>query len=750
MRIATTWMVVSSGIVSTVTSVAAGLMMYLEGLVVIEHTVEETGRADLQALSREIKNSFGIVENGTSRIGDMINNYHSFSDYDSFGRWMTTRSIAEIYRTNIIGGAGVLAFTPDGDRSKRVHELSWYTLHRDRSRHFVNARGNPSIDTAACAYPCVMGYAIPDPITAIPGANIYNYTTSLISDEYIDEIMTSDITPGETWWSNPLIWFASDGNPYVYLINLRFLPPSEGHSILGGMQPIAKADMLTEAWRKLMTVYTTEAKIVITQVAKGLNSVMLTGNFPDAEVDDDCTGTFTLDSEYQQCLKYVLNLTKEFQDMVVELNSTKTSDFHRGSSYWMMKDSLYLKHGRDSLDDIYLMWFRSISSVNGQLNRALFLFVGFAVLVASFDLMIGTLEVFFVAKPLTKLANATIPLCSLDLEGANDLIKPCLGSIISECQDLAMGLSFAVNSLDEYKAFLPKSLFQQSECEDDDELESHSADTGGAKTNKTSSISTATLAKPSPQVALRVGLSKTPLTAMKVKLSVGANEKNFIETLSSLESVVHLFRGTLHPFYVSDPSLHCATWQGVSMVLERCCQAALQLREEKHYVAIRSEQGCKSGNLGTQTMRSFALTGVIEKVIGPMLETSVWLGTQIGEPVILIGKECGAKIQGCIESSLLMALQLGRETYLLSEVIKHKDAKNEEWMYTIDTEGTESAAGVLTKLGDGKYVFDEKELAALESKSGECSLAFKHLLGIGQTHPEQAFILNSRPVSFGR
>ena len=744
-------MVVASGIISTITSVAAGLMMYLEGLVVIEHTVEETGRADLQALSREIKNSFGTVENGTSRIGDMINNYHNFSDYESFGRWMTTRSIAEIYRTNIIGGAGVLAFNPDGDRSKRVHELSWYTLHRDRSRHFVNARGNPSIDTSACAYPCVMTYAIPDPTTAIPGANIYNYTTSLISDEYIDEIMTSDITPGETWWSNPLIWFASDGNPYVYLINLRYLPPSGGHNILGGMQPIAKADMLTEAWRKLMTVYTTEAKIVITQVANGLNSVMLTGNFPDAEVDDDCTGTFTLDSEYQQCLKYVLNLTKEFQDLVVELNSTKTSDFHRGSSYWMMKDSLYLKHGRDSLDDIYLMWFRSISSVNGQLNRALFLFVGFAVLVASFDFMIGALEVILVAKPLKKLANSTVPLCSLDLEGANALIKPCLGSVISECQDLASGLSFAVNSLDEYKAFLPKSLFNQSECED--ELNSrHSAET---KTEgRSSSISTLTKPPCPTQLSaiLRVGLSKTPLTAMKVKLSVGASEKNFIDTLSSLESVVNLFRGTLHPFYVSDPSLHCATWQGVSMVLERCCQAALQLREMKHHVAIRTEQSCRSGNLGTQTMRSFALTGMIEKVIGPMLEASVWLGTQISEPIILIGMDCAAKIQMCIKSKILMALQAGHETHLLSEVIREIDTKNEEWMYTIDTEGMESAAGVIPKLRDGEHVVDGKDLAALESMSrnNECSVAFRHLLRIGQANPERAFILNFGPVSLGR
>ena len=753
MRLRTTWMVVSCGVVSTVASLAAGLIMYLEGLVVIEHTVEETGRADLQAIAREGRASFETTENSTARIGDMLNNLDNYPDYESFSKWMAVRSIAEIYRSNVLSGAGMLSFSTDKNQSRRIMDLLWYDLHRDRSRHYVHAQANALIDTPSCGYPCVVAFAIPDPNTAARGPNIYNFTTRLLDDPNVNELLDTGIAPGTSWWSNPLIWFSSDGNPYVYLINLRLLPLSPRHSILSGMQSIAKSDMLTEHWRKLMAKYTTEAKVLITQVASGRDSIVLTGNFPEAEVDKDCKAGFQQEGlERPPCLKYVLNLTEEFQKLVGELNNTANGHFRRGSSYWMMKDYLFLKgNSRGALDDIYLMWFRSISSVNGQLNRALFLLIAFSVLVASFDLMIGSLEIFFIAKPLGRLAESTVPLCRLDLVAANKLIDPCLGSFIAECQDLANGLAFATASLDEYKAFLPKSLFSQSEDSDGSPAPSQNSSKPSSQVGDSNSSRTSK--KPQhvagPAAALRVGLAKTPLTAIKVKLSDAIKEKSFIEALSVMESVVSSHRGTLHQFYVADPSMQCATWQGVSSsVIERCCQVAIHMKEMKHHAVIISEPGCRSGNLGSSTIRSFAVTGVIEKVIGPMLDIAMWLGAQSSSAVILTSKGCAVKVQSSIKTSVLLSARIHLELHTLSEIVGQEQVQQEEWMYTMETGGT---GNVIANLKNAGGVITEKDLVALQSEvdKGKCSPSFKYMLKLAQTNVGDAFMITHGAVQVG-
>ena len=758
MRIYTTWMVIASGVISTIISVAAGLVMYLEGLQVIEKTVEETGLADLQALSREGRKSFEVTENHGLRLSDMLRNFKGTSSMELFEEWTTVRFVGETYRSNLVHGIAAYGRNTS-NKSQRIYDIVWYDVYKNGVRFYVNARVNSSINTTACPFPCAVTYSIPEPETAQLGPNIYNFTAEIVSDETIAGYESSNIEPGSSWWEGPFIWFSGDGNPYVYLINKLWLPPTPDHNILGEYQSIAVTDVLSEPWRDLMAVFATEAKVMITQVGRGLDSVILTGNFADAEINRNCSFTGTLSmTAFTPCQKYLMNLTKEFRDLAVELNGTTSRKFRRGSSYWMMKDHLFLKsHQLDTLDDIYLMWFRSISSVNSQLDRALILFIVFAIGVASFDILIGAVEVMLISKPLHSLAKATSYIRNLDLENAQTKITPFRNSVIAECQDLSRGLLFAVTSLQEYKAFLPKSLFlETSESESSDGRGSSRRLDQTRQTDQASSrMESTVVAIPS----LKVGIAKTSVTTLAVRLvdvPLTKGVQAFVEALSQLESIVHMTKGTLHPFFVTEPLLHCATWNGAgSASNERACKAALTLKG-KHHIVIESESASICGNLGTNTMRSYAVSGNTSRLIGPMLQAATWLGQKAKSPCILITASVAKKSEGFVNSMLILGLTISEEVYLMSELLSEKQSNNEEWMYTIlDDQKQAQQCDLLLKLRDTSFRLSSKEILSIEEESKaklrvNPSPAFTYLVEAAKVDNQTAFTIGFNPINFGR
>ena len=763
MRIYTTWMVIASGVVSTVISVAAGLVMYLEGLQVIEKTVEETGLADLQALSREGRKSFEVTENHGLRLSDMLRNFKGTSSMELFEEWTTVRFVGETYRSNLVHGIAAYGRNTS-NKSQRIYDIVWYDVYKNGVRFYVNARVNSSINTTACPFPCAVTYSIPEPETAQLGPNIYNFTANIVSDEAIAGYESSNIEPGSSWWEGPFIWFSGDGNPYVYLINMLWLPPTPDHNILGEYQSIAVTDVLSEPLRDLMAAFATEAKVMITQVGRGLDSVILTGNFADAEMSRNCSFTGTLSmTAFAPCQKYLMNLTKEFRDLAVELNGTTSRKFRRGSSYWMMKDHLFLKsHQLDTLDDIYLMWFRSISSVNSQLDRALILFIVFAIGVASFDILLGAAEVVLIARPLHSLANSISFLCSLDLRGAETIIKPFRNSVIAECQDLSRGLLFAITSLDEYKAFLPKSLFHDST--ESDEAEHSVASLLNTVNTSVSGVSEKKRALSMDnffvQTALRVGMSRSPMTTMAIKLlgvSLSKGVRSYVDALSDLESVIQSSKGTLHPFFVVEPYVHCATWNGVSSVsYDRVCRAALLLKD-KHHIAINSEFSCNSGNVGTATMRSFVVSGMTDKLILPILHAASWLGEKVNTPCVLMTSAVAAKVESTVNAMIVLGLLVQDEIHLLAELQSEKEAKVEEWMYTVSVNQASSARdGIMMRLQDPAYRMSLKDLAVFDEPANPLqnspiiSLAFDYLLESAKADVENAFVVSFSQITVGR
>ena len=603
-----------TGLTSTIASLGGGLVMYYQGLSVLTDTVEEVSQSDLQALGDSTKGALDQTLWTCRSYGDMLQQYQGLNNPADMSTWVKERVFTDLKR----GQDGLEAGQFIGYNNatgEGFQDSVWYDPLKNGDREYVSCKHLPGVDDPAteCAKPCIMCHAL-DPVTGLKTDNIYNYSSNRFAAHNAMEV-----------WTEPSVWFSSDDNAYAFL-DLAVVVNNIPNPLFAGYSVLIACDFLLSKWDEILTAYhTPDSHLMLASNAKGALSAVFAGNFPEARPDPNCKDATRGDDlmEFHPCLRYLWQMPKVAQDVVRRLNNTAPGSFVRASTadgdHWMSQALIHEQssHPDDKLPSIYLVWYRDVSTIQGQMNSAVTVFIIFAVTVFVFDVVIGLLEIFLIASPLRKLALAVAPLQMMDLETSASMLKesPAFG-----CKEVCLvedAIRFCIKSLAEYKAFLPTHLFVDERDTDSVPPSENEPTTISATGSRNGSSASRTHCSQVVTAAMGTHLvlsTSTPGSLMmyRIKDTIDVDGGSwYAKMVSALETSVTTGQGVLHQCSSMDPCTFLISFNIVKKCIDantRACGVALMLKANGSSCGV-VHRSFRHGNIGSQTFRNFAVVG---------------------------------------------------------------------------------------------------------------------------------------------
>ena len=586
--------------------------MYFEGLSVLTDTVEEVSQSDLQALGDSTKGALDQTLWTCRSYGDMLQQYQGLNNPADMSMWVKERVFTDLKR----GQDGLEAGQFIGYNNatgEGFQDSVWYDPLKNGDREYVSCKHLPGVDDPAteCAKPCIMCHAL-DPVTGLKTDNIYNYSSNRFAAHNAMEV-----------WTEPSVWFSSDGNAYAFL-DLAVVVNNIPNPLFAGYSVLIACDFLLSKWDEILTAYhTPDSHLMLASNAKGALSAVFAGNFPEARPDPNCKDATRGDDlmEFHPCLRYLWQMPKVAQDVVRRLNNTAPGSFVRASTadgdHWMSQALIHEQssHPDDKLPSIYLVWYRDVSTIQSQMNSAVTVFIIFAVTVFVFDVVIGLLEIFLIASPLRKLALAVAPLQMMDLVTSASMLKesPAFG-----CKEVCLvedAIRFCIKSLAEYKAFLPTHLFVDEPESATEASASQQPTPRNKKDDSSASRTTCSSYVVHSGVSTTLVLSGSAsgaLVMLKIKDTIEADSAaTYAKVVSSIEAAAQQGHGVLHQCSSMDPCTFLISFNVAKKCMDsdsRACAVALMLRSAGSSCGV-VHRSFRHGNVGSQTFRNFAVVG---------------------------------------------------------------------------------------------------------------------------------------------
>ena len=675
----TKWLVVTAGLVSTLSSFCGGFLMYHEGLRVLEKTVEEVGRADAQATDREAKRNFKRVKETLMKYQEIVTKFNDFNSGYDFSAWFLAHALPELHNGRVLEGVRFegLHLT---NSSKHFSEYIWIDPLKENQRMYVYARILPD---EPCAPACRVAYNL-DPSSGSKIHNICNLTFQGYPDDVIETYNERNLKIGDSWWDDAQAWFSIDDTPYVF-IPYKLMLPSIDTGIFKDVILTFSIELSTYPFEEFMLQYDTDAEMMVTHLDDGLASKVVAANFPGGRLDPNCKekNNLVLITGIQRCLKTLRNVSSSQAEVAIALNNSLDWKFERHAGYFTLRSEIFTASKLDISSSLYLIWMRSVQKVQDEMSSALHLFIGFLAGIIVFDILMGTAEIFLVAKPMVALAIATQSLQTMDLDCAErSLIVKDKVVAIYEIEQLRFGLAFAVQRLREYKSFLPTTLF----AEESDPPKS--ASESGNQSKMSSSTGRSSRSK-SDRVIIKdltsLGLNNSKHAGVLVDILETPNALRTvpaIEVLTSIESESKNTRGQLHGFTSLCFNTFFITWGGASRneLALRFCFLIKQMPQITKSIAMSSSSKWMAGNIGTKTYRGFSLQGIVTENLLKSLAFSSY-AARLGEQTIIIPASSASEL-----SPVGIAVPVGQVRHLenimrVSEMVKLKGCDSGEWMY---------------------------------------------------------------------
>ena len=702
LRFSTKYLILLAGMVSTAASLAGGLVLYFEGLDVIEATVKEVARADVQYLSQKSTEPFNSAHSALSETRELLQRLR-FNTRAEFIDWIRNRVIWTTFHNKLlIESSGIRGFTKNRTAGDQVYETVWHERRITGEYDWLHATYDPSNNNTECgtAFPCVVAYTI-DP-TSNPSpllVNIYNYSDAGRVD-YAWDLRNGDLGDTGSLFVGPWVWFAADGNPYVYMSYHMMVPAYNAPFFSDTMYFTVTLSIVADPWVDMMKEYRTEADVLILQLDKHLDSTVLAGNIPGITAQPGCSTS--QNSFTASCLRTVGQLEQKYIDLIFEAQSTPNDLLVRTNGHWLIKTRIHKLHpSSEGLKDIYMLWMRPTSTVEAEMDHALHLLIAFVVGVFLFDFMIGLLEVFLIAVPMREVEQSFIALQRMDLDKAEsdvEAIGSCLPIEMSELFSLRKGVLFAIQSLREYKAYLPQTLF----VEEDVESESNTSGTEVSHTQQSkqsqqsSSRAQSVMSARCAGVKTEMGTKSCRGVVMMVDFNL-RNTKGFFEvsqycnSVSFLQGLAETYQGVVHSF----STLSCETLVISWNTARRCFDGLKQATSCADNISKRSSvtvsyMGCTihHGNIGTATMRGFVLYGSDEGVWKALFQYAKELHRVLDTSVAVTDGKTAAEMTSVCSVVSVGRVVLGRRTIPAHVILGLLQDADVEWMYSVDTEGS--------------------------------------------------------------
>eukprot|EP00755_Sulcionema_specki_P022793 Sspe_Gene.77362::Locus_48333_Transcript_3_3_Confidence_0.500_Length_2464::g.77362::m.77362 len=690
MRIPIKVLIVLTGVISTTVSMMAGLLLYFEGLRLLERTVEEVSRSDRQAVASMMQGTFHETIRATEFYRDMLQTWE-WVDREMFSTWVRKSMVYYTYRSSVLYGVG-MSISPLVNityNKTSWYDVAWFDMQEDGSRLYVHGHYDESHwNHSSCrgGRRCAATYSM-DLETGKRVKNVYNFTegvTDAVMTTFLPK-MTGWEQGGVEWWRAPAVWYGPDGTPSMYLTYYNVLPAMEHHRLFRDTKVTVRAFLLLSEWQRVLDMQPTESKMVV--MAYGENNYVMATNIGLSLAKKGCSN----DNALQQwgmlhpCITRVDDLPEDVRKGAMVLNGTEEGRFVRHEGLWVVRTVVQSPRQEwDDFDTIQLLWMRSVSSVEDELTRALVLFVVFMVVILVFDVVIAVTEVVLLARPLKTLAAAMPLLEMLDLAAVDSLLRSAT-TTVSEIGKVFEGMHFVVAALREYKSFIPE-VHKAPPTDQEDLLEVTSMNSLGSGQNS-GGTSGEHMGK------LAVQIQETVATVATLEMPGGWSGgtqlmSTHTEWLSEIQQLLGASRGTLHR--VQGTRVVVAWNLGVRTVghITKAVgfAAALKSRDEgRTHVGIASGSTL-AGNMGTATSRHFNLVGCVEERAGVLCTlNSTFKTSAVGDGTVFRGMDSDPRFLVRQIDKVVWPQSLGDKEEAVCEVVGTYHVPTEEWMYQVES-----------------------------------------------------------------
>ena len=736
--------------------------MYFESVAALEKTIKEVSRADCSSVQLDLLKS---VEEAKSIVyktqkflytpviksrGPIVADENGFlnvskSDSAEWVELLRRYKFGTIRRSKYLYSIGVVLVPHVYTDSAGIYTNVWYDLTASGGREFVWARSGNMIEGAnninltkahadhldeesgeitAYAYSFViislyMQYSNWDP----NGAKNFNFSNW--PEGYAPPGWSQGTSGAQIQrWREPLPWYASDNNPYVFnSFDVIFAPPPPPHPWSAYKYIYISGFFIFTAWEEAMAQYGLDHPGTEVIVFDATTNYVYVTSDNRAMIDKSCVmAGRTLDITLDSCVVTISHLRKGLQDAWQEVkgeeDTFRIADLD-GEKHFLRRAPLFRftpdgGRGEGAAPmNACILWVRPYSSVEGEVRNALYLLIGFSAAVLLLDVVLAVCEVLVVGVPLIKLSAAMTHLHDMDLVNALQCTDAARTQVIAVTQirNVINGLLFAVRNLEQYKAFLPSSLFQAEDTADDGSSE-HS-DTKNTVTRTVSSTQSRTASRSSAAVRtgnvtqLQTASAKGALLAVRAVAEVGHAE--YTTLIGYLQDVVSARRGMLHGIQAVEHTLFHISWGLTARCpLSSCVKYASEVASLLPNAPTRVSSAIVSGsfhvgNVGNSTLRGVAVYGIeTSKLAAFQAFSAHCMVLSKAESVTVLSRRTASVLEGqCVSHYLCKCDSGDRMCQLGAETAQ----QNEEWMYQLDRD--QSTKDPVQRLVEGEIAFED-------------------------------------------
>eukprot|EP01062_Namystynia_karyoxenos_P077197 TRINITY_DN7723_c0_g5_i1.p1 TRINITY_DN7723_c0_g5~~TRINITY_DN7723_c0_g5_i1.p1 ORF type:complete len:1351 (+),score=370.05 TRINITY_DN7723_c0_g5_i1:41-4093(+) len=495
-RISAKLLMVIATLVSTLISFGGGLVMYIEGLAIVEDTIQEISLAEVTATARKLNATFTAAYETSRAYKNLISSWNrSLQTWEEWQDFMELDQFARVRNSADLYSAGLLVVPLEGTvaNASALAQIVWWdpltvgvpTGTRQYVSGFYLPRnwGAPSCVQGRIGeydkYRCMIVHEL-HPDTGAKLSNVYNYSevslNNLGPEGRWPEVQRNWETEGAVWWRSPDVWVSADGTQYSYTTLQRVLPKLWHGNVIGGSgyKVTVNTYIVFDPWEGYLREADAEATLIATFLHEGLDSQPLATNRDTPLTESEGCSRDKIASGRNICLLTLRNVSATIQEACIKANHTANGYFFRtsigGSEHWVRRLVIHPKHQFDEMETSHLVWLRPVSSVEDKLNRSLFLFIGFVAAVFVFDMIILSVEIRQIARPLELLEWAMDPVDRMDLdEGERRLACRSISGVVvvAEVERLFLRFKLSLDALREYRRFIPEGVLVQEEEEDE-------------------------------------------------------------------------------------------------------------------------------------------------------------------------------------------------------------------------------------------------------------------------------------------
>ena len=515
-------------LVSTGASMGGGLVMYFESLASLEVTVETTSKSEMEGLENTLKTLLVLTTYTADSVRAFHYNNEVVSSHDPRVVSNQTRAFSFSNTKSMhLGGAGYVLVPYDIADGSGVYSLLWneplkekgkfhyvhgehhkYLNHKEGLEYFpVNHSADPPVPTKMMVHTSFVDEGTGELGEWVYDWNGVTYLTDMLPRDYDPR----DGVPPPGWdaglsqavghkWRPPRAWRSVDGSVYTYSgYDSVHVPPPAPHPWSKYRAVLIVGVHMFLPWQADLDDYKARSAETTVALVDAKLRIVFASTTGRSMIDRCMTmeNSFSVTSPLSCATRVdeIPSLKKAFDDLVDE-------DVYEGTFRTMTLDGEehFVRRSANFHQDLFLLWYRPKSTVQGKVQEALVVLIIFTTLVFAFDLLVSTLEVVFIAQPMRQLSAAIQNVSNFETESATAAISRYDNAhvVIKEINSLMVGMLFTIQRLEEFRTFMPQSVVpgQQDEAEESAGQSVTSSSEGSSAVSRMSSSQSASAGAP--------------------------------------------------------------------------------------------------------------------------------------------------------------------------------------------------------------------------------------------------------------